>query len=125
MRPNDDAKTVITKKFLRVYTEDELEKQSFAKELCTPKDMEMLTRAIQQRFSSIFKANGNIYKRNNKHFIYGIQLPKDLAAAEAKFKNSQQKHREKDGEQKLNPSHVTLVCDEGIKNEEDNANVFE
>lgn len=39
MRLNDSARSVITKKFLRAYTEDELEKLSFAKELCSPKDM--------------------------------------------------------------------------------------
>lgn len=89
--------------------------------------MEILTKTIQQRFSSIFRANGNIYKRSNKHFIYGIQLSKDLAAAEARFRMNQQQHRDRDGEQKLTPSRVTLVCDddEGIKDEEDNENVFE
>lgn len=40
---------------------------------------------------------------------------------------NQQQHRDRDGEQKLTPSRVTLVCDddEGIKDEEDNENVFE
>lgn len=89
MRVNDNTKAVIAKKFLRAYTEDELEKQSFAKELCSSKDMEFLTKAIHQRFGSIFKVNGTFYKRSNKTFIYGIQLPKDLAAKEVRFRNNQ------------------------------------
>jgi hypothetical protein len=92
MTIDDHASTSILKKYLRAYTENELEKQHLAKELCTSKDMEMLSKKITDKFGTSFKTNNVFFKRANKKFIFGISLPRDLAVAEAKFKSAYLAH---------------------------------